>query len=72
METVEILAIIEISEIIHKRLEDDRQLTKDKAKDLYFLLRSRFKGNELQEMEKAYQYLGWELKFLHDEKGKSI
>ena len=43
-----------------------------KGNAIKHILRSRFKGDELQDMEKAYQYLGWALKCLHEEKDKSI
>ena len=56
METVEMLAIIEISEIIHKRLEDNRQLTKDEAKELYYLLRDRVNSISKRD-EKTLRYL---------------
>lgn len=39
-----------------------------KGNSIKYILRSRFKGHELQDMEKAYQYLDWALKCLHGEK----
>lgn len=38
-----------------------------KGNALKYILRSRFKGHELQDMEKAYQYLDWALKCLRGE-----
>jgi len=33
-----------------------------------YILRSRFKGTELQDIEKAHQYLQWSIDILHGEK----
>lgn len=35
---------------------------------LKYILRSRFKGSETQDIEKAQQYLEWALNVLHGEK----
>lgn len=39
-----------------------------KGNAIKYILRSRFKGSELKDMEKASQYLAWAVDVLHGEK----